>query len=144
MQRALCLIISALACLSTSAAALAYCDQHATVQQEFAISRLVFIARVTSAREVRVRSKSATGGMIYGVRAVESLKGKPPVTLALYSENSSGRFPMQIGTRYLVFVRHQTFEGIREQQWFIDNCGNSAPLREASKTLAAVRRLTKT
>jgi hypothetical protein len=123
--------------------AVAYCDGHPTVEQEFRTSALVCVGKVTGVREVAVRSQSITGGTFYSVEVVEVLKGRVRRKLQLYSENSSGRFPMQIGAQYLIFAGSGTFEGISEQQFAVSNCGNSAALPKGNKTLETVRRLTK-
>jgi hypothetical protein len=144
MARASNFLASAAALLVGAASAVAYCDGHPTVKQEFKTSALVFVGKVTSARDVTVQSQSITGGTFYSVEVVEVLKGGPPHTLELYSENSSGRFPMDAGVRYLIFADYGTFEGIRGQQLAVSNCGNSAPLPKGEKTLETVRRLKKT
>ncbi|MFN2507830.1 MAG: hypothetical protein ABR589_03560 [Chthoniobacterales bacterium] len=78
------------------------------------------------------------------MEVVDVLKGTPPQRVRLYSENSSGRFPMRVGWRYLIFAAPASFEGIRGQQLAINKCGNSAPLPKANDALAIVRRLAKT
>jgi hypothetical protein len=142
-MRALQLIASIAASLTTGVSAVAYCDSHPTVEQEFKISALVCVGKVTSAREVAVRSQSITGGTFYSVEVVEALKGSAPRRLKVYSEESSGRFPMRIGVQYVIFAGSGTFEGISRQQLAINNCGNSAPLPKGDKTLERVRRLRK-
>ena len=136
-------LASAAALLIGAASAVADCDGHPTVKQEFKTSALVFVGQVTSARDVAVRSTAITGGTFYSVDVVEVLKGRPPQKLELYSENSSGRFPMDVGVRYVIFADYGVFEGIRGQQLAVSNCGNSAPLPEGQKTLETVRRLKK-
>ena len=98
---------------------------------------------MTSAREVRVRSLAVSGATFYSVKVAQALKGSPSKTVELYSENSSGRFPMQIGEQYLVFADYGVFEGIRGRKLAINNCGNSAPLAKAQKALAVLHALTK-
>jgi hypothetical protein len=137
------LIVSSALVFTAAASAVAYCDSHPTVAQEFKTSALVFIGKVTSARDVAVRSTAITGGIFYSVEVVEVLKGSPSHSLQLYSENSSGRFPMEIGAQYLVFAEYGVFEGIRGRQLAINNCGNSTPLPEGNKALETVRRLTR-
>jgi hypothetical protein len=54
----------------------------------------------------------------------------------VFSENSSGRFPMQRSERYLLFISRDV-----EDQLVIDNCGNSGRLSEKAEALRAVRTL---
>ena len=115
----------------------AYCDSSPSVAEELTTAPLVFVARVRSADE-----PSNATGTFYTVDVRQRLKGASPATLQLYSENSSGRFPMQVGRDYVLFVSQQQFEH-QGHRWFVDNCGNSAPLPEAKKVLATVKRLTK-
>jgi hypothetical protein len=142
-MRASRLIASIAASLTIVVSADAYCDGHPTVEQEFKSSALVCVGKVTSAREVAVGSQSITGGTFYSVEVVEVLKGSATRSLQLYSENSSGRFPMHVGVQYVIFANSGTFEGISGQQLAINNCGNSAPLPKGDETLETVRRLRK-
>jgi hypothetical protein len=72
------------------------------------------------------------------------LKGERLSTVTLYSENSSGRFPMEVGVSYVIFASEGTFEFRASPEFAIDNCGNSGSLREpkAQASLEQVRRLT--
>ena len=82
-------------------------------------------------------------GTFYSVKVAETPKGSPSKRVELYSENSSGRFPMRIGVQYLVFADYGVFEGISRERLVVTNCGNSAPLSKAHKALAILRKLTK-
>jgi len=142
-MRARNVIASCTPLIATATFVRAYCDSFPTVEQEFKTSAVVFIAKVSSAREVSVRSRAISGGAFYSVKVEQVLKGTPPKTVELYSENSSGRFPMQVDVEYLIFAYSGAFEGISGQQLAINNCGNSAPRSKAQKALATVRKLTK-
>lgn len=138
------LIVLFVAAFAAAASTLAYCDSHPTVEQEFNSNALVFVGKVTSAKEVPVHSQAITGGTLYAVEVTQALKGRASHTVKLYSENSSGRFLMQIGEQYLIFADYAVFEGVRGRKLAINPCGNSARLAESNKTLETVRRLTKT
>lgn len=69
-------------------------------------------------------------GAYYDVQVLRVFKGMPEGRLRLFSDNSSGRFPMDIGADYLLFIGNDTFDVIG-QQLDVDNCGNSAPTKEA-------------
>ena len=140
---ALKLIASSVLVVAAAASAAAYCDSSPTVEQEFKSSVLVFVGKVTKERKVALQSGAVTGGTFYSVKVAQALKGSPSKTVELYSENSSGRFPMQVGEQYLVFADYGVFEGIRGRKLAINNCGNSAPLAKAQKALAVLHALTK-
>ena len=48
---------------------------------------------------------------------------------------------MKVEIDYLVFASPEVFEGIKEPQLAINNCGNSRTLMEASSALSAARKL---
>ncbi len=98
---------------------------------------------MTSAKEVPSRG-GFIRGTFYSVKVAQTLKGSPSNKVELYSENSSGRFPMRIGVQYLVFADYGVFEAISGERLAINNCGNSAPLSKAHKALGILRKLTKT
>ena len=143
-MRALKVIVLVVAVFAAVASTRAYCDRHPTIEQEFNSSAFVFVGKVTSAKEIALHSQSITGGTFYAVEVTEALRGRPPKTVQLYSENSSGHFLMQIGEHYLIFADYGVFEGILGRALAINSCGNSARLRKGDKTLETVRRLTKT
>lgn len=71
-------------------------------------------------------------GALYQVQIRQSLKGPTPARLVLFSENSSGRFPMVVGRDYLIFVRDQREPWLDDRPALsVDPCGNSG-LVEAS------------
>jgi len=70
---------------------------------------------------------------LYTARVLRQLKGTPLKTIELYSENTSGRYPMDVGEKYLLFISED------KHPW-IDNCGHSAPLWQSSATLRQVEK----
>jgi len=58
------------------------------------------------------------------------LKGRPRKTFIVFSENTSGRFPMNAKKSYLVFVYRE------HGRLRIDNCGNSGLLDGSAPALA--------
>jgi hypothetical protein len=61
------------------------------------------------------------------------LKRASPKTIRLFSENSSGRFQMQVGETYLLFA----YDALGRTA--IDNCGNSGLVHDRAYELGAVR-----
>jgi hypothetical protein len=125
------------AILVCSTLATAVCvNGHPSVEDEYSKSEYVLTASVVSASEVS-ESKDGyyVGGTDYTLRSLRILRGHPPTTFTVFSENSSGRFHMTAKKRYLVFV-HWEHGKLR-----IDNCGNSGPLDAQDNKLADVLRL---
>ena len=77
-------------------------------------------------------------GKEYTVQVKEIFKGKPNKKINIFSENTSGRFPMEIGKTYVIFL-HQELG-----RYQIDNCGNSGLLSEKQATVKSVRQLRET
>jgi hypothetical protein len=71
----------------------------------------------------------------YTVTVHEVLRGTVPERMRLFSENSSGRFLMHVGSTYLLFVYRAVGRTI------VDACGNSGVLSERAAVLESVRRL---
>jgi len=111
---------------------------HPTVLQELLRSRAVVIGDVVAERPIADSGGDRGGwypGTGYRVRVTEVLHGSVPDTLELFSETSSGAFPMVVGQRYLMFVYRNL------GRYLLDYCGHSGPLPERSADAATVRRL---
>lgn len=65
-------------------------------------------------------------GAWYDVQVTMALKGTPPESLRLFSENSTGRFWLNTGEKYLLFVTEGTFDQPIDRALTLDTCGNSA------------------
>ncbi len=119
---------------------LAFCESFPNSAQEYQRSELVFAGTVLSKEEI-----PAAGNFIVGTRYLaqvrEIFKGKPEQRVSLYSENTTSRFPMDIGQDYLVFASPGVFEELPEKELFIDSCGNSGLLNESEKAISIVRKL---
>ena len=119
-----------------------------TVAAEFKEAPLVITGRVTAARNISEPDDPAGyAWTVYSVQVLEVFKGTPPPTIQLLSENTSARFPMDTGETYLLFVSQSPMVEIAGQERlpenFIDNCGNSADLKEAKSLIKTVRHLSK-
>lgn len=104
-----------------------------TVRDEYRGSDVVVVGTVARATAVPL-SRDFQEGTVYIIRVNETLKGKAPAQLRLFSENGGSRFPMRVGTKYLLFVDHL-------ERSVIDNCGNSGTVATRRQALATVRRL---
>ena len=78
-------------------------------------------------------------GALYRVNVLRVLKGKPPASLTLFSENSTARFRLAPGKDYLLFVTEDAFAAPIGRRLTIDTCGHSAPQAEAAETLRRLR-----
>lgn len=107
---------------------------HPSVAKEYKQSRAVFVGEVLSEKP-EAPADGFLDGTSYVVRVREVFRGKPSQTLSLFSENSSGRFPMKVNEAYLFFVYQQS------GHMMVDNCGNSKLLSLASKDIAEIRKL---
>ena len=113
-------------------------EGHVPVETEYSQAALVLTADVVSSQAVP-ESKDGyfLGGVNYTVRVAESLKGHSSQNLKIFSENSSGRFDMELGKRYLIFA-YKEHARLR-----IDSCGNSGVLVMSEQTLAKARVLSR-
>ncbi|NJC41899.1 hypothetical protein GGQ87_002194 [Brevundimonas alba] len=110
----------------------AACERYPTVGEEFAASDFVFIGRVTSGRmDWSTTEPGEFSGVEYVVQPLKTFKGEPPTEILLYSENSSGRFPMMVAGWYLLFVGPAYEMGFAEEtrrERAVSVCGHSFPL----------------
>jgi hypothetical protein len=65
-------------------------------------------------------------GAWYDVQVTRTFKGRPPLRLRLFSENSTARFWLNKGERYLLFVTEEVFDPPVRHALTVDTCGNSA------------------
>lgn len=121
---------------------------HPSVDDEFRSSALVVVGEVIRTKEVPdpspVPEPGYNIGTYYTIRITEVLKGNPQKLIRLYSENSSGRFPMKVGVPYLLFAHKEVFEGITGERFAINSSGNSGTVKESAKALVRVRELKET
>jgi len=111
------------------------------VEEEFDSSKCVLVGRVVTSRQI-LDSDHFIQGTFYTVRVEELLKGGHEKQVEIYDENSSGRFPMRVGGRYILFAYAGAFEGVKGERLAINSSGNSETMKESTKTLARVREIT--
>lgn len=106
-------------------------------------SDLVFVGRVVAEQKIHEAPGGFFDGIEYQLSVVEPLRGKPKALVHIFSENSSGRFPMMVGNSYLVFtsITPGTFAG--NPVFTISYCGNSGEVKSKVKALSLVRKLSK-
>ena len=121
-----------------SFAAFAYCPSYPTITQEFEGSHLVFIGTVSSEQKVH-ESGDYFDGINYQLSVSEQFRGVPSESISLFSENTSGRFPMDIGASYLIFTTLTPGTLAGEPVYVVDYCGHSGAVASRPKTISAVR-----
>ena len=105
---------------------------------EYARASAVVIAEAVAERTVPdPEDPEGFAATLYTAKIDESFRGTLRGVIELYSENSSGRFPMDIGKKYILFI--YAHEGLLSA----DNCGNSDPTDERTSVVAAVREMSK-
>ena len=82
-------------------------------------------------------------GALYNIRIIHVFKGKPSNRLQLFSENSTARFWLDVGSEYLFFVTDEEFDKPIGSRLTIDTCGNSATMAKAGPTIQAISPLPK-
>jgi hypothetical protein len=111
----------------------AACEEHLSVESEFKQSEYVVVATVKSFRYVRdpedIEGYAAT---IYSVAINRVFRGKPRANIEIYSVNTTSRFPMEIGKKYLLFIS-KTRDGKE-----VNSCGNSELLAMRKSELSKV------
>jgi len=113
----------------------AFCGRgHRSPAQEYRESSIVFVGRVVSEEATR-ESEGYFEGSTYSLEVNEPLRGVPAKAIKIFSENSSGRFPMKVGRRYIIFAYEE------RGRLTVDNCGNSGELPQEAAVLSAIRRL---
>src|SRR5438046_683826 len=100
------ILLNCLVAFAMSHAAMGACllDDY-SVKAEFV--RSVAVVRVLVVSERNVPDPDAPefiGGTFYTVRIQKSFRGALDGTVKVFSENSTGRFPMESGRSYLLFL----------------------------------------
>jgi hypothetical protein len=123
--------------LLTGMSAHAAClNGHPSVREEQQNSKAVVLARVVGQREVPETSDGFYfDGTIYRIKIERAFQGNIGADAELFSENSSGRFPMAVGSKYLLFINE------RHDRLLVDYCGNSGLLSRRGKERREVERL---
>ena len=123
--------------------ALAWCESYPTVAEEFSHSSTVLVGKVVTEEKVNAAGEDYFDGVNYQLNVSEVLRGENIKNITLFSENSSGRFPMTVGKSYLVFasVEHGLLPGYPVLA--VSSCGNSGLLSESRPKLQKARHLAK-
>lgn len=108
-----------------------------SVASEFKRSEAVVTGIVMAARVAQDAQHSWPFlGIAYTVQVQHTYRGKPQSNVVVFSENNSGRFPMELGTSYVLFLYKA---GLHLEA---DYCGNSGPVADKQKVLMVLQGLT--
>jgi len=105
-----------------------------TITDEFTSSVMVVVGKIV-ARRAFSGDRYFLDGDTDAVIPLRVLKGNPGSRVDLFSENSSGRFPMIVKREYLLFVYQD------HGRLMVDNCGNSDLMPHAKNALAQAARV---
>jgi hypothetical protein len=125
------------ACLLAVTLVHAVClNGHPSVAEEFKAAKAVIVARVVREHDVpEARDGFWNEGKMYTVKIELTFRENLGDEADLFSENTSGRFPMVVGSRYFLFVSRL------HDRLIVDYCGNSGLLAKRQKELQEVGRL---
>jgi hypothetical protein len=94
---------------------------------------------VTGEEHVPDTEATFYAGTLYFLKVERLIKGTQKLELRLFSENTTARFPMEIGKSYLVFARRDTDLFKNTNTYWVNSCGNSKPAGHATKELRKLR-----
>ena len=80
-------------------------------------------------------------GAYYDVDVIETFKGGPPKRLRLFSENTTARFWLDVGSELLIFVTDELFDPPIGWKPTLDICGNSSLANNSQATVSQVKQL---
>jgi len=114
----------------------AWCPEYdVSVEKEYGLSKSVFTVLVEEEIPVIDKELDFIEGHVYILKALKWYKGSPMPMIVTYSENSSGRFNMEVGKAYLLFSEYN------ESPMVISNCGNSDLFTNSGDSLKIIQKL---
>jgi hypothetical protein len=132
--RSLTSAISALLLAGTTLYAVCL-NGHPSVAEEYKGAKAVVAATVVAERLIPSAEADFYEGTLYRIQVDKTFRGSLGDSADIFSENSSGRFSMTAGAKYLLFI-HTGVAGMQ-----VDYCGNSGLLSKRGKELKQVERL---
>jgi hypothetical protein len=129
-------IVALIACLSRAHAVCI--EQKPTPEAEFDSATTVLLGHAITEQEIPESAKFEFGGIRYVVAVDEVLKGAPRNRITLTYQKDSGRFPMDRGKSYLLFITPAQ-DGLGAS-----SCGNSGETARVAEVLDRVRKYKRT
>lgn len=106
-----------------------------TVACEFLNSDAVFIGRVLSTRTTPAQGEQFDEGWTYEMNVLRMFRGPTGKTISVFTENNSGRLPLDNGKTYILFATKG------QGRFVIGYCGHSALLSQAADTVKELDKL---
>ena len=123
------------ACLLAATLGQAVClNDHPSVPEEYKTAKAVVTATVLTERIILSSGDRFYDGTVYRISVDKVFRGHLGSRAEIFSD-SSGRFPMTVGAKYLLFIHAASG---RTQ---VDNCGNSGLFSQRGTELQQVERL---
>ena len=114
----------------------AHCFQPVpTLVCEFLNSEAVFVGTVIAVRAAPPQGAAGVDGWLYNLTVQELFRGPRRKTVEVFTENSSGSFPLDVAKKYLLFAHEEN------GHLTITNCGNSSLESNAQEVIRDLRRL---
>ena len=106
------------------------------LDKEMRVAVAVVLGKVTQKKSLVEDPTDPEGitATIYTLHVSREVRGKVPMTIRIRSENDSGRFWMDVGAEYLLFLSRDTHQGL----YFVDSCGNSGLISDRLSVLRQV------
>src|SRR5579871_2040288 len=134
---------SCLAVLGVTATANAVCldenfvsGYHLPLEKEARSAVAIVLGKVTRKKDL-VEDPAYPDGItatIYTLQVSRAVRGKVTPVIGVRSENDSGRFWMDLGKEYLLFLSKDVHRGL----YFVDSCGNSGVASDRETVLRQV------
>ena len=105
------------------------------LDEEIDSTQRIIMGQVTGKPQILQEDPSDPIGVtayLYTVHVLRQLKGTTPENITIRSENTSARFPMDVGEKYLLFLS-------KDHDFWVNSCGNSAPLEESGDALYRIK-----
>jgi len=132
-----------LAVLGVTATANAVCldenfvsGYHLPLEKEVRSAVAIVLGKVTRKRDLVENPADPDGitATIYTMQVSRAVLGKVTPIIRIRSENDSGRFWMDVGKEYLLFLSKDVQHGL----FFVDSCGNSGVASDRETVLRQV------
>lgn len=135
--------VVALAALVTASQAPALCLDPRTsasgylvpLAEEVRSADVIVTGKVVRGQVLREDASDPQGvtAHLWTVRSIRQLQGRAPRLLTLRVENTSGRYPMQLGEEHLLFLTRD------DKHFLVSGCGNSSALPQGMAVLTRVQ-----
>jgi hypothetical protein len=108
-------------------------NRYPTVEKEYEASKVVVDGLVLSKKTISIPDDPVGyAATLYKIKLLRIFKGKFNKNIILYSENTSSRFDMDVGQRYIIFAQNS------DAGLFVDNCGNSKQIKKSSDVISKI------